>query len=1343
MITHRWRRAASLLPLFALLATVLPWQGAHAATVIATVAGNFQSEIGCPDDWQPACDNSLMSDPDNDGIYTFTIAAGGLPVGSYEYKIALNRAWDVSYPTNNVPFTISAADNSITFFYNSATNEVSHTVTGSRPPGQDNDIFWDGLAHDSRSTLYRVPGGAAPTNSQVIIRFRTFHDDLTGVTLRTYHTGVGAEKLYEMQRVATGVDCYQPTLQYTCDFWQATLDTNKIGTLYYRFIAKDGTKTVYYEDDSDVREGGLGAPYNPADSKDRGFVITVYDPNFRLPIRWMQEAVVYQIFPDRFRNADPKNDPTPDKDNPRLSTDPRYAYPNGEAATNTQPQYDQIVRMKWGELPEGYCRNYQDITAYECPKRFAQPGNSTEREQPRGRDYYGGDLEGVTEKLHYLKGLGVTVIYFNPIFAAASNHRYDTRDFKIIDPYLGDLGDWKTLEREAQKLGIRIILDGVFNHMSSDSPIFDRYHNWKSDKLTLGLKHQIYLPLVPQTSGGNGPQAIQGACESMNSPYRSWFRFRKPAATEPAVCAPYTRDGDSYYHSWAGFDSLPQLSEEQAVQDYIFGDEESVARYWLKQGGDGWRLDVMQDKSIPFWEGFRAQVKDVDPDAIIIGELWKKFDVLPYIQGNTADSAMNYRLRDAVLGLLAPGPFDAKGFPGSGNPILPSDFANRLLSVREDYPDAAYYSLMNLLDSHDTERLLWTLTPGSENRQQREENAANLAEGKQRQQIAAMIQMTMPGAPTIYYGDEVGLTGDDDPDDRRTYPWGDEQTQADGDTRQPDRNLLAYYTSLTEMRNGNAALIDGDLRFLLINDANGTLAYGRKHADSAAIVAINASKQQRTLTIPVAGYLPNGTVLADVVGCGVSEYPRAFQVTNGNLTLSLPALCSLTLMTRNADLTPTAAPSNLQATANNLSVELSWTGVAGATGYNVYRSPVTGGGYVKVNSSPVSGTSYTDTSADLRSGQRYYYVVKALDNVGNESAPSNEASAVPSYPINWANLQWPPTLNYTVNAISPTDTVYGQVYIENVTNQPGATPGLIAQLGYGPEGSDPRTWTTWVAMEFNTDVVNNDEYKGNLQPTVAGTYDYVTRYSTNGGTQWTYGDLDGIESGSFADQTDSPGKLTVNPNPDQTPPPAPTNLQANNGGATTLILNWTASTASDVYRYDIYRSTTSGSGYARVGSVDKNTTQFTDTDLVTGTRYYYVVRAVDEANNMSPPSNEASAVPLARTVQVTFEVTVPAGTPADRTLYIVGNHPQICNWCNPHTVALTKGSDGKWRVTLAFTEGTEVEYKYTLGSWDFVEKDASCGEISNRKIRVVGDSSNTQLVQDTVANFRNVPPCGS
>lgn len=1288
MSIHRRKRTAAFLSLLTLLATLLPTLPAQAATVVATVAGSFQSEIGCPDDWQPACDQSLMSDPDNDGVYSFTIAAGGLPVGDYEYKVALDRAWNESYPANNLSFRISGSDNSVSFSFNSETKAVSAQVNGTRPPALDGDIFWDGLGHDSRDTLYRLPGGAVASNTQITLRFRTFHNDASGVTLRTYHTGLSAEQLLPMQPAARGVACDDAALTVTCDFWSATFNSREIGTLYYRFIVSDGAKTMLYEDDSDVRDGGWGRPYNPDEALDRGWAITVHQPDFNLPIKWMKEGVVYQIFPDRFRNGDTSNDPQ--------TGDVRYD--------------DPVYKLNWAELPEGYCRNYLNVA---CPWRFddTPPDWSPNREGPRGRDYYGGDLAGVTEKLNYLKQLGVTVIYFNPIFAAGSNHRYDTRDYKIIDPYLGDLGDWTTLQREAKKQGMRIVLDGVFNHMSSDGPFFDRYGHYDT----------------------------VGACESESSPYRSWFRFRPPSAGEPAVCAPYTRDGNSYYDSWAGFDSIPALSEIDAVKDYISNDEDSVARYWIEQGAAGWRLDVMQDKSIPFWEEFRQQVKDVDPNAIIIGELWKKFDVLPYIYGNTADTAMNYRLRDAVLGLLVPGSFDAKGFPGSGQPIAPSAFVDRLESVREDYPDAAYYTLMNLLDSHDTERLLWTLTPGAENTQERELNAANVAEGKQRQRLAALIQMTMPGAPTIYYGDEVGLTGDDDPDDRRTYPWGDAQTRREGDTRQPDRQMLAFYQALTKLRGKNPALINGDLRFLLADDANNTTAYGRKFGNDAVLVALNASEQPRTVTIPVAGYLPNGTkLIAGASGANGLSGAEVF-VQNGAVTIDLPALGGSLLVTRDADLTPTAAPTTLQASADGLSVTLSWTGVAGATGYNVYRSPVNGGGYHKLNSAPVSGTSFTDSSG-LLSGQRFFYVVRALDSVGNESAPSNEASATPSYKIGWANLQWPPTLDYTVSASNTTDTVYGQVWIEGVTNTSGATPGLLAQLGYGGQGSDPRTWSTWVGMSFNADVGNNDEFKGALQPTTPGTYSYFTRYSTNGGASWIYGDLNGIGDGSFAQQTDQPGTLTVRPSADTTPPAAPTNLQALNGGATTITLSWTGSSSSDVFRYDIYRSTTAGSGYTTIGSVDAGVTQYSDTNLQTGTPYFYVVRAVDAANNASSFSNEASATPAARQISVTFEVTAPPTTPSDGVVYIVGNQPQICNWCSPQTVALSKGSDGKWRTTLDFLEGTEIEYKFTLGTWERVEKTSDCNEVDNRRLRVTS-SSGELLVQSTVANWRGLGSC--
>src|SRR5687767_12478795 len=187
------------------------------------------------------------------------------------------------------------------------------------------------------------------------------------------------------------------------------------------------------------------------------------------------------------------------------------------------------------------------------------------------------------------------------------------------------------------------------------------------------------------------------------------------------------------------------------------------------------------------------------------------------IRGDRADTTMNYRLRDAVLGLLAPQAFDSKGFADSGRVIAPSEFLARLESVREDYPDAAYYSLMNLLDSHDTERLLWTVTPGQETQSDKELNLANLAAGKQRVRLASLIQFTVPGAPTVYYGDEVGITGDDDPDDRRTYPWADL-----GGT--PDNDLLAHYQALAAVRKANAALTQGDFRALLADDGTGTVA---------------------------------------------------------------------------------------------------------------------------------------------------------------------------------------------------------------------------------------------------------------------------------------------------------------------------------------------------------------------------------------------------------------------------------------------------------------------------------------------------------------------------------------
>ncbi len=375
----------------------------------------------------------------------------------------------------------------------------------------------------------------------------------------------------------------------------------------------------------------------------------------------------------------------------------------------------------------------------------------------------------------------------------------------------------------------------------------------------------------------------------LTSPYRGWFTFHDVAAGT-GTCVGTAGPNSATYDGWFGFDSIPVLTKTNAdVQAYFLTSADSVSKHWLKLGASGWRLDVMGDASFPngYWESFRTQVKNTKPDALIISETWQKDStLLRMLRGDRADTSMNYRLRDAVVGFLAPGGFDSKGFADSGRIILPSEFASRLASIREDYPDAAYYSLMNLLDSHDTERIRWTLTPGEETTASKEQNAANVAAGKLRQRLASLIQFTVPGAPTVYYGDEVGVTGDDDPDDRRTYPWLDR-----GGT--PDQSLFNHYQMLNTLRRTNSALTQGDFKVLLADDGAEVVAYGRKTGSQAAVVIINRGSGAWSGSIPVAGYLPDNVSLnqAYVVGTG-GDSPLT--VSGGAIDASLgPAECGL------------------------------------------------------------------------------------------------------------------------------------------------------------------------------------------------------------------------------------------------------------------------------------------------------------------------------------------------------------------------------------------------------------------------------------------------------------------
>jgi glycosidase len=1192
---------------------------------IATVAGSFQSELG-GGDWSPDSLVSWMVDPEGDGWYAFTAE---IPAGDWEYKVARDEAWAESYPAANVSLSLSAPT-PVTFRYNCATNAVRDSVNDPPAPGHDDDIWWDGLAHDSRDDLYRVPGGAVTTGVPITLRLRTYHGDVTQATLRVWSTAAGAQTLYPMALAATTDD---PPYGY--DYWQATIPAqDDLTILWYRFIVRDGSDEDFYEDD-DAFDGGWGTPYD--DSPDHSFQIDVYDPEFQTP-EWMKNAVIYQIFPDRFYNGRRRNDPR---------------------AWDSTVYENPVLVKSWDDLPEGYCRGYVDTACDE---------------EPMGRDFYGGDLRGIARKLDYLEDLGVTAIYLNPIFMAPSNHLYDTTDYYHIDPYFGTYRDYLHLVRKAERKGIHIILDGVFNHTSSDSLYFDRYSRYRTT----------------------------GAYESQDSLFYDWYTFN-------------TWPDD--YNAWWGFDSLPVLTEIDEVRQFIYGHPFSVARWWPMLGSSGWRLDVAPDKSHEWWQAFRPRVKSVDPDAVILGEVWD--DASPWILGNEFDSTMNYRFRRALVGFVNGDTNDAnQGFI----PDLPPDAFDRTLqSIQEDYPPPAFETAMNLVGTHDTARILWVLTPGDRNREDKEFNAANLAEGKAKLELLAILQMTMPGAPTIYYGDEVGLTGDTDPDDRRPFPWNDQDTA-----------LRDHYATLAGLRHRHTFLRTGSFDRLYTHNDDGTYAYGRKDASGAAVVAVNRDTVAHDLTLDLRGYVPEDTVLTDELN-GITH-----TLTDGQITLTVDGRWGAILITPpGTDLTPPEPPAALSAAASDGSVTLTWDGVPGVAGYTVYRSPVTGGGYTRLNATPLTGTTYTDDA--VVNGRQVYYAITAVDGAGNESARSNEAQALPHLEIGWANVQWPPGITHTISALNPTETIYGQVWIDGYTDQSGPTESLVAQVGYGPDGSLPEgdpTWV-WVNAEFNVDAGNNDEFRGQLLPEAVEVYDYAYRYTTTGGLTWVYADLDGTGNGYDPAQA---GNLTVIPSSDTVPPATPANLHVVEASPSFINLAWDGVPDADLYRYEVYRGDASSGPYIKVANVPAPATAYTDWSVTSGSTTYYVVLAVDTAFNQSGYSNEVEATAQARPVQVTFSVTLPNTTPDGDDIYIGGD----LNGWDPSGTLMTRSSptDLLATATLTLDEGTQIQYKYTRGSWTYVEKGAACEEVDNRTALVVYGTDGTLVLDDVVANWRNTGPCG-
>jgi glycosidase len=1153
------------------------------------------------------------------------------------------------------------------------------------PPvaGHDNDVWWADLGHNSRDTLYRNPGGPVTTSIAVTLRLRAAANDLTEAKLRLYNDRTNVESILPMTVVYT---------DGTYDWWEVTVPASPDPTVYwYRFIVIDGTDTDYYEDDAD-RTGGWGQVYD--NTEDISYQLTVYSPDFQTP-DWIKNAIVYQVFPDRFRDGD---------------------------SGNNKPAGTFFYGEEGGTI---YRSDTEDWNTYICDPRA---DSNDPCEGSYSKNFYGGDLAGLTEKLDYLQALGVTTIYLNPIFDSPSNHAYDTTDYLSINVMFGTQAEYEALIAGLEARGMRLIVDGVFNHVSSDSKYLDRY--------------------------GRYPEV--GACESQNSIYRDWFYFTDvPAGTGPCVGSDGTPNAANY-ESWWGYDSLPKLNSSNAeVRAWIWDNQDNpeitVAGHWMLSA-DGWRLDVggdvdpgtLNDTSNDYWEGFRNTVKTVNPNGFITGEEWGIAN--SWLLGGEWDAVMNYQFSSAVLSLWRDTTFtdndhNAGSSAGELAPLSMSQFDERILNLQERYAPEALAAMMNLFGSHDTNRALFMLDENTNTFTPVEYLNPNYdwAPAIQKLKGAALVQMTMPGAPTIYYGDEVGLVGpvakdgsgvwQDDPYNRQPYPWLDESgmpyyTRLQSQTEQDA--LSSYYATLTEARNTHPALRTGDYRTLLVDDTNKLYVYGRRlDGIDGALVFINRSDVEVNVDLNIAGYLPSAANFEDVLSSAT------YTAVDGSLLqVAVPANSGTVLVITSAMTAAPAAPVLSLGPIGANSVTLEWAAASGADEYLVYRAPMSGGPYEYLGGT----TALTFTDNAVQPGQLYYYIVKSVDSVtGLISESSNEVSALPAYVIDWANLQWPFAITHTIG-ITPTENIYGQVWIDGVTQIPGATPSLMAQVGYGPNDSDPRGNTSWSWSDaaFNTDAGNNDEFVGTLLPEAIGDFDYVYRYSTNGGLDWTYAYKDGFVADPY-DATKA-GQLTVVASEDITAPIAPI-LTVDDWSASSISLIWTAATDNvAVYAYDLYRST-DGITFSKINRVLAPELTYTDTTVVTNQLYYYYVVALDTSFNHSPASNTVSQIAEAKLVAVTFEVTVPEWTPG--SVYIVGGHEAVGNW-NPGAVAMTKVSNTLWTYTANILDGTSFEFKFTRGNWETVMKGLDGNEeLANLPITVSYGTDGTQLYEYTVQNWRD------
>lgn len=538
--------------------------------------------------------------------------------------------------------------------------------------------------------LYHVPRDkwAYAYDSRTIhLRVRTKKNDVNSVVAMT------GDK-YDWRSTYFEITMDKAASDEMFDYWEAEV-LPKYKRLSYAFRITAGTETTYMLDSGIYH-------YCPAPTGGYYEFPYIHEIDVIKVPEWAQDAIFYQIIPERFANGDPSNDPE-----------------------ETEP---------WGG-------------------------------QPKMDNFFGGDLKGVLDHLNDLADLGINAIYFTPLFKSPSNHKYDTVDYKQVDPHFGTNALLKEVVEACHAKGIRVMLDAVFNHCSEQFPPFQ-------DVLKNGEK----------------------------SKYKDWFHVNQfPARIE---------NGIATYDTFGFYGNMPKFNTANPeVKQYLL----DVAEYWIREIKlDGWRLDVANEVDHHFWRDFRTVVKAVNPEAYIVGEVWS--DSLSWLSGDQFDSVMNYPFAEKVL------EFFNGGMDGA-------TFSNRMSSLLMRYPQQTNEVVFNMLCSHDTPRLL-----------------TRVGGDKRKQKLAVVFLFTYMGTPCIFYGDEVGITGDVDPDCRKCMIW---------EQNKQDRELYDFYKMMIHLRKKNKALREGRFRFLKADPGNPCIIYERANADIHFTVWMNNTGQKQTLSHPM------------------------------------------------------------------------------------------------------------------------------------------------------------------------------------------------------------------------------------------------------------------------------------------------------------------------------------------------------------------------------------------------------------------------------------------------------------------------------------------------------------